>query len=159
MAIRAVSVFPCCMAVSDLIVERMPGKEPHDADATRTQTSVGHPASCAHRPLVDADPPPIRFFGRAHYKAQHTPSAGTRILIAPRPGSLPKALARHMIYLFCMARRFLTDLRQAHPVLCVLLYCTRCQIHTTMRVRPDPLWSRFCPRWEGRLCQHVSTCE
>ena len=46
-----------------------------------------------------------RLFGSSgrRIKAQHAPSAGTRIFDRPQPGSLPKALARHMIYLFCVA--------------------------------------------------------
>jgi len=81
---------------------------------------IRHPALIGHsqtriRRLFDSS-------GR-RIKAQHTPSAGTRIFDGPQPGSLPKALARHMIYLFCVARRFLTDLRQAHSLSSSVFCC------------------------------------
>jgi hypothetical protein len=37
-------------------------------------------------------------------KAQRILNAGTCIFARPRLGSLPKTLARHMIYRFCVAR-------------------------------------------------------
>jgi hypothetical protein len=61
----------------------------------RHPTLIGHSRTRIRR-LFDSS-------GR-RIKAQHTPNAGTHIFDGPRPDSLPKALARHVIYLFCVAR-------------------------------------------------------